>query len=186
MQVLIENKEKFAAYQEHFRTTLLELLNDPDEDMREIAKEFKVPEKFSDIFCPYQVWLDNLTEEDKEKYKIVPDENRDFSGIYICKSSNDHYLIEQTTDYKEAEQSKYKYDYGIVDNATQILDNAELPENCIVLVTPQFNHHDGPCGWRWHKWGPYYGIQNPQYEHLSSEKDIEMVYTFRTVILEKC
>lgn len=182
MLVLTENKEKFTDYQERFKTTLLELLNDKDEDIREIAKEQKVPEKFSDIFCPYQVWLDNLTEEDKEKYKIVPDENRDFSGIYVCESPNVHYLIEQTTDF--AEDRWAHYDYGIVDNATQILDNAELPENCVVLMTPQFNYHDGSGGWRWHKWGPYYGVQKPECEYLSDEKNIEMVYTFRTVILE--
>lgn len=33
-------------------------------------------------------------------------------------------------------------------------------------------------GWRWHKWGPYIGVQNPQCEYLYDEKNIDVVYTY--------
>jgi hypothetical protein len=41
-------------------------------------------------------------------------------------------------------------------------------------------------GWRWHKWGPYYGTKNPQFEYLYNEgPDIESVFTFYVVELKK-
>ena len=182
MLVLTENKKKFEDYQKRLEATILELQKDEDEEIREMYKNYKLPQTISDIFCPYQKWLDNLTDEDKEKYKIVPDENRDFTGIYVCGGHNDHYKIDYTTDFEEDKRANY--DYGVVDNATQVLDNAELPEKGVVLMCPVFNEHDGPCGWRWHKWGPYYGVQNPQCEYLSSEENIEMIYCFKTVIFK--
>jgi len=38
-------------------------------------------------------------------------------------------------------------------------------------------------GWRWHKWGQYYGKHTPKHEYLHDEKDIDVVYTFSVVQL---
>lgn len=39
-------------------------------------------------------------------------------------------------------------------------------------------------GWRYHKWGEYYGTQNPEAEYLYDDKHIEKVYTFGVHELE--
>lgn len=36
-------------------------------------------------------------------------------------------------------------------------------------------------GWRWHKWGEYFGTKEPKYEYLHDEPDIESVVTFSVI-----
>ena len=38
-------------------------------------------------------------------------------------------------------------------------------------------------GWRWHKWGPYIGTQDPQCEYLADEPEIKEVFVYRFIQL---
>lgn len=149
----------------------------------EFADILVIPNSINDIFTPYSNWIASLTEKDKEELKLVADENLNFDGVYVCRDFNDHYDIEKITDYYE-DAHDWHYKYGVVDNATQVLENCEIPENAVVLLTPVIKDKEEPySGWRWHKWGKYYGVQNRCCEYLNDEPDVEMIYCFRTVQL---
>lgn len=59
-----------------------------------------------------------------------------------------------------------------------ILRNEPNREFCVAFttITPQ----DNP-DWRWHKWGEYYGNQNPQCEHIGDEPEIKSVVVFQVL-----
>lgn len=75
--------------------------------------------------------------------------------------------------------------YGVVDSVEQFaerfgaqLDNDE--RDFIVTFTPMVKA-DQPSqgGWRWHKWGTYYGTKEPCHEYLYDEgPEIEQVFCF--------
>jgi len=76
--------------------------------------------------------------------------------------------------------------YGVCDNYEQIID--QCPElqnknrNFVVSITPIKKENQSPeGGWRWHKWGPYIGVQESQCEYLYDEPNIEMVYCYRII-----
>jgi hypothetical protein len=73
--------------------------------------------------------------------------------------------------------------YGVCDNVEQLLE--ACPElrgsdrKFTVMLTPIVkSEQSSDGGWRWHKWGPYIGTQNPQYEYIYDEKDIEQVFVY--------
>lgn len=73
--------------------------------------------------------------------------------------------------------------YGVCDNVGQLLNACpELEtvgrEFTIVLTKITKAEQDPRGGWRWHKWGPYVGTQNPQHEYIYNEPDIEYVYVY--------
>lgn len=107
------------------------------------------------------------------------------------------------------------HDYGVADNATQVIRRLEnslksyffrnsldeefylglslvkLIENypdykLVLLMTPHVNTKDCSWGgWRWHKWGEYIGVHEPQYEYLSYEKGIDYVLSYDLEIVKK-
>lgn len=73
---------------------------------------------------------------------------------------------------------------GVVDSVEQFDDLfgeklRAFPQNVIVSFV-EIRREDQPPsgGWRYHKWGEYFGTQNPEYEHIYDDKHIEKVYTF--------
>jgi hypothetical protein len=78
------------------------------------------------------------------------------------------------------------YDFGVCDNYQQILDQFPMlltdPRHFQIWLT-QLHRKDEPAegGWRWHKWGPYIGTQEPQYEYLYDEKHIDQVEIFKVI-----
>jgi hypothetical protein len=75
--------------------------------------------------------------------------------------------------------------YGVADNLEQIVDLYNKNEegwfygNHVILCCKVTKDPDSPCsGWRWHKWGPYIGTQNPQCEYLNDEPEIDEVIIF--------
>lgn len=173
MIVFAENKK---LLQEHRQLAKGILEENPD-----MAEYIRIPETLDDVFCPYNKWLNSITAEERAKYHIVADENLSFDGVYVVGDCNDHYRIKSLTDYDEVDSL---YDYGVVDNATQVLQNAKIPENSVILMSPIFKEDQGDYGWRWHKWGPYYGIQNHRCEYLADEEGTEMIYVFSVVTLK--
>lgn len=175
MVILKENKSLLSKYNERIRELCTEY--------PEWAEDFRELKTLDDMFCPYQKWVDELTEEDIKKYNIISDKHLCFDGIYITNDCNNHYNIKNLTDYEEI---NHLYDYGVADNATQILQNVKIPENAIVLIMPIFKDlQPKNDGWRWHKWGYYYGVQNPQCEYIANEKEIELVYAFSVITLKE-
>jgi hypothetical protein len=173
--VLRQNNNKLSEFNDRRRKYLKKYPED--------AEYIKIIDSINDVFTPYDHWLDGMTGKDKTELKIIPDGYYNFSGIYICRDHNDHYHIEELTDYCVKDSL---FDYGVVDNATQIIENCNIPENAVVLMVPVLKEcqpHTG--GWRWHKWGPYYGVQNPKNEYIYDEKDIEMIYCFSVILLEE-
>jgi len=79
-------------------------------------------------------------------------------------------------------------EYGVCDNASQAIKRFLKAEKelgidlgkCILCLHPivkKNQPHDG--GWRWHKWGPYIGVKNPQYEYIWDEDDsIKFVWCY--------
>lgn len=73
--------------------------------------------------------------------------------------------------------------YGVCDDFEQVLDACPVIElgdrKFIVTVTP-IVREDQPTtgGWRWHKWGPYIGAQEPKSEYLSDDLHIDKVLVY--------
>lgn len=173
MIVLSDDKKKIKKYNNRMR----ELAN----KYKDSPYYFKTIDSIDEIFIPYKKYLESLTSDEKIKYKIVPDAKLTFDGVYIVLGVNDHYLIEELTNSKKL---NHLYAYGVADNATQILENCICPNNSIILLTAVFkDKQPSACGWRLHKHGKYYGIQNPSCEYIFDEEEIEMVFTFRIVSL---
>ena len=169
-------KEDAALLQKH-----CERIKEFIKEYPEYEEDFRIPKTLDDMFCPYENGIRSITEEERVKYHIIADNELSFEGIYVTNDCNNHYHIESLTDYEEVD---FLYDYGVVDNATQILENIEIPDNAVVLMMPVFKEDQGDYGWRWHKWGSYYGIQNCQCEYLADEKETEMIYTFSVITLK--
>lgn len=72
--------------------------------------------------------------------------------------------------------------YGVCDTPEQAvtyLGLRGLPDPYVIFFT-EITKADEPKtdGWRWHKWGPYIGTQNPQCEYIADEPEIERVFVF--------
>lgn len=73
--------------------------------------------------------------------------------------------------------------YGVADNIEQIKEfykeqiAADAP---IVISVTEISKENQPedGGWRWHKWGQYIGVKEPQCEYLYDEPEIDSVYVF--------
>lgn len=74
--------------------------------------------------------------------------------------------------------------YGVCDSPGQLIQDfgealADSARRFVVSFT-RIQRADQPPsgGWRWHKWGPYVGHQQPTCEYLYDEANIEEVYTY--------
>jgi hypothetical protein len=104
-------------------------------------------------------------------------------GMYLVT----HWSIERLTPvrerWREAEYSSLPFDeYGVCDTPEQAVEKLglrDMPEKFFVtFVRMRRDEQPSDGGWRWHKWGPYIGDQDPQCEYLHDEPLIEEVYTF--------
>lgn len=72
--------------------------------------------------------------------------------------------------------------YGVCDGPEQLLSlyDFEADPRQLVIFLVEMRKEDQPerDGWRWHKWGPYVGTQNPQCEYLYDEPEIESAWTY--------
>lgn len=176
--------------------------NDNIERCKKEYPDMKFPdiaESADDIFCPYVNVINN---EDNKKYLDILDTMENFDGIY--KGDNYHIKIENHSDYS-FRKDPYDYigtletevitPYGVADNATQVVEyfkdfekrnNIDLGD-CVICMHPivkEFQPDEG--GWRWHKWGRYIGVKDPQCEYIKEENDsIKMVWCFHIYFVEK-
>ena len=143
----------------------------------------------------------------------------DTTGIYM-EALNARHHIERLTDYTTVNPMRDKYlysvhDYGVADNATQVIRRLEnslksyflgndlddgfyfgkcfvkmierYPDyKLVLLMTPHVNTKDCSWGgWRWHKWGEYIGVHEPLHEYLSYEQGIDYVLSYSLEIVKK-
>jgi hypothetical protein len=79
--------------------------------------------------------------------------------------------------------------YGVCDNYNQVLSECHLlvesDRKFVMSVTPILkSKQEERGGWRWHKWGPYIGIQKRSgCEYLYDEPDIEKVFCYHIIEL---
>ena len=111
-------------------------------------------------------------------------------GIYQVDDFNAPSFIRKNfneyPDLKEFEEFDFWASYGVCDSVENLLEVApwieESSRKFLVLLNEvqrdQSNLGSGG-GWRWHKWGPYIGTQDPQCEHLDDEPLIERIYCFQ-------
>lgn len=167
---LQNNKDKVKSYND-----LCEELksSEPSIDWEEV----KISSIY-DEFYPYDIWLKRLAQE--KDIKIIKDTIPNIKNVYITKL-NWEYNLELLTGYKV---NKFKCIYGVCDNASQAIEYcnknvlSNKDKNYILIMTPILKRNEGEYGWRWHKWGSYIGVQNPQHEYISEEENIDMVYVF--------
>lgn len=119
----------------------------------------------------------------REGSKCVPV----MTGIYACEHFNfdmeftDEHLRPSELNYPDFQDFNC---YGVCDSAEQLmscLPNEVINgETAYVISITQINKADEPeqHGWRWHKWGPYIGVHEPQCEYIADEPEIETVYCY--------
>lgn len=80
------------------------------------------------------------------------------------------------------------YGYGVVDHWTQLpvrmLDDD--PRHLLVYLSRHARDDQPPHGgWRWRKWGPYYGVHSPEtstdFEYLHDATDVVEVWSYCVV-----
>ena len=175
------NEEKVKRLNEHIREMNREC---PEYAFKEIGG-------LEEVFCPYQKFM---RDPGWNKYVAVAKDHRanvELHGFYVC-SCNSSYALKNITNYRAVENFKspiYWCDYGVADNASQVLDYYEhlLKEHgdymndrkFIIQMTPIFRENQPECGgWRWHKWGMYIGEFEPKRKYLYDEQGIDYVWVF--------
>tara|TARA_Y100000310_G_C20444902_1_gene697881 strand:+ start:93 stop:428 length:336 start_codon:yes stop_codon:yes gene_type:complete len=73
--------------------------------------------------------------------------------------------------------------FGVCDSIDQVFDrHPDIQESAqrfvVALTLERKEEQPSDGGWRWHKWGEYIGTQEPQFEYLFDEPEIEQVYTY--------
>lgn len=186
MKITIElNSEKCALFNQR-----------SEEISTQIDVDYTPITTLEQVFLSYADALDDETFEGKTV--VQKDYRSDFESVYIC-GLNDKYKLGAITDYDYAKayySPIYFSDYGVADNASQVLDyfddlcheHAEYMENhkFIILMTPIFKDSTKPfSGWRWHKWGRYIGKFDHRCEYLNDEVGIDYVYVFKILEVQK-
>lgn len=114
-------------------------------------------------------------------------------GIYQIGHWNGSELFQEKIidqwDMKDLNDNEYFSTYGVCDNYEQILKKCPMLETSsrkfvIFIVSVKKENQSPEGGWRWHKWGEYIGTQNPQYEYLYNESEIDEVFTYHIYELE--
>lgn len=188
------NEEKVKKYNERVKEC-----REENPDIAHYFKDFKEINKLEDEFIPYVQIPKAL---DWNKYTTIEADYKsscDFDGVYVCKLNSNH-TIEALTDYRETKNFDspiYWYNYGVCDNASQVLDYYDslykqhedymTDKKFVILLTPVFKEDQPESdGWRWHKWGQYIGKYEPKCEYLYDEKGIDYVYCFTILEIEEC
>jgi len=100
-------------------------------------------------------------------------------GIYEIGHFGSSNFLRGYEDYPELSIESY----GVCDNLEQILEqcpelSCEVRQFVITMTLLEKSAEPAEGGWRWHKWGPYIGIHEPQCEYLYDEPVIERVYVY--------
>ncbi len=96
-------------------------------------------------------------------------------------------VLGEVREFKSAGVEPVKYGsfnpYGVCDSYEQVLEQCpEIIESsrqfCLFVTRLDKKNQSPKGGWRWHKWGPYIGKQEPECEYLYDEPVVETVYVY--------
>jgi hypothetical protein len=113
--------------------------------------------------------------------KVMPDLLE--TGVYLFEHVNHKYILGLADLEFEYQYPRIDFPaYGVCDTWEQL--KAALPpvifepgrDFVITLAVIERAKQDPEGGWRYHKWGPYIGTQNPRHEYLYDDKHIDKVY----------
>lgn len=137
--------------------------------------------KFSDIFMPTN-YVGVFWCEYTDEINVITKQHQVYTSktYYNTLNSIPRDRINDYINYKNN-----VWYYGVADRIDQVVDLYNKNEggwfkgNHVILCRKVTKNPNNPCsGWRWHKWGPYIGTQNPQCEYLNDEPQIDEVITF--------
>lgn len=100
-------------------------------------------------------------------------------GIYQFNHWNPEYHIREKIDFIPDDHNLPAY--GVIDKPdqlTELFDFTCTDALIATLVCIDRSEEVYGGGWRWHKWGTYYGNQKPTHEYLYEDTHIDKVYTF--------
>jgi hypothetical protein len=117
--------------------------------------------------------------------------NQDKLDDFVMRRSNMFQTFEderEAWDFFRQEGFKFLSCYGVCDSPENLLEHPDYkeilnhPQRRFTVFLAEIRKEDqGERGWRWHKWGPYIGAHEPQYEYLADEEGIERVFVFQIV-----
>lgn len=138
----------------------------------------------SPIITPRVVVMDSFMKIMNPEINISIDED---TGFVLEAGFNFNHMILTTKEMQLLDEypelSDDLFSYGVCDSPVQLkaeLDKVDLSGRNLIVSMQQLNRSDESeeGGWRWHKWGPYIGTQNPQCEYLADEPEIETVFVY--------
>jgi hypothetical protein len=103
-------------------------------------------------------------------------------GVYENCDHNLHLAIQRGT--YDSIRSMSLPAYGVVDSIAQFMElfGEDLRQSddvfCVGFTQVRRDEQPEVGGWRWHKWGQYFGKHEITCEYLYDEKDVDVVYTF--------
>lgn len=110
-------------------------------------------------------------------------------GVYQTDDFNFSFLFRDSSmelDYpkfRDIYEGNWFNCYGVCDSPEQLL--ARMPKEVreseieyVISLVKLEKKNEEPYGWRWHKWGPYIGDQEPTTEYLFDEPVIEVVWVY--------
>jgi len=136
--------------------------------------------------------LPSLQEVEVEGYLSLQ-ELLGVEGFYQCNHFNFELKFRNNKQIFELDYPKFNDEfncYGVCDSPQQLLvslPNEVLtgPKKYVISMTQLLKENQNSGGgWRWHKWGPYIGMQNPQCEYLYDEPNIKEVWVYHIYQIE--
>jgi len=109
---------------------------------------------------------------------------RVYKGIYEHRGFSLNFREKQSHDLDYPRFENFSC-YGVCDSWQQLLEKLPLevkegPIKYVIGITSIKKYdQEEEGGWRWHKWGPYIGIQQPTREYLRDEPLIEEVFVYQ-------
>lgn len=118
-------------------------------------------------------------------------------GIYRIGHFNGNYMLprgayDEWPNLPPAQDGEWRNSYGVCDSVANLLDklgdvlNDPQRQFVVTLTSVRREHCPEDGGWRWHKWGPYIGAQNPQHEYLYDETHIDEVFCYHVYEKKPC
>lgn len=120
--------------------------------------------------------------------------NLDYSKVFPYKTR------EHTYESEKKLEDAMLWIHGVSDNLDRIDEyvktkideygnyyQSDLEEiEYVVKVTPILKSHEPKeYGWRWEKWGEYIGTRESKAEYLYDEPEIETIFVFSVIVLER-
>lgn len=105
-------------------------------------------------------------------------------GVYLCGHwSFEHETSTRLETWPDLPEHPEFNAYGVCDSKEQLFEKFPILKTserrfAVSFVSVKRADQEPEGGWRWHKWGPYIGEQNPQHEYLFDDTHIDLVFTY--------